>query len=95
MLLMLTAIGILLFPNARRNEMVLAVACVFVFIGTWIDKGLGMIAGGFIPNPLHRVQEYIPTFPEIMITLGVYATGFLILTILYKIVISVKEETAA
>jgi molybdopterin-containing oxidoreductase family membrane subunit len=95
MLLMLTAIVILLFPNARRNEMVLAVACVFVFIGTWIDKGLGMIAGGFIPNPLHRVQEYIPTFPEIMITLGVYATGFLILTILYKIVISVKEETAA
>ena len=95
MLLMLTAIAILLFPNARRNEMVLAVACVFVFIGTWIDKGLGMIAGGFIPNPLHRVQEYIPTFPEIMITLGVYATGFLILTILYKIVISVKEETAA
>ena len=95
MLLMLTAIGILLFPNARRNEMVLAVACVFVFIGTWIDKGLGMIAGGFIPNPLHRVQEYIPTVPEIMITLGVYATGFLILTILYKIVISVKEETAA
>lgn len=95
MLLMLTAIVILLFPNARRNEMVLAVACVFVFIGTWIDKGLGMIAGGFIPNPLHRVQEYIPTVPEIMITLGVYATGFLILTILYKIVISVKEETAA
>lgn len=94
-LLMLTAIGILIFPNARRNEMVLAVACVFVFIGTWIDKGLGLISGGFVPNPLHQVQEYIPTFPEIMITLGVYATGFLILTLFYKIVISVKEEAAA
>lgn len=95
MLLMLTAIGMLLFPNARRNEMVLVVACVFVFIGTWIDKGLGLISGGFVPNPLHHVQEYIPTFPEIMITLGVYATGFLILTLLYKIVISIKEEAAA
>ncbi len=95
MFLMLSAIAILLFPSARRNEMVLAAACVFVFIGTWIDKGLGMISGGFVPNPLHHVQEYIPTFPEIMITLGVYATGFLILTILYKVAISVKEEVAA
>jgi molybdopterin-containing oxidoreductase family membrane subunit len=94
LLLMLTAIVILLFPNARRNEAVLAVACVFVFIGTWIDKGLGLISGGFVPNPLHHIQEYIPTFPEIMITIGVYATGFLILTIFYKIVVSVKEEAA-
>jgi Ni/Fe-hydrogenase subunit HybB-like protein len=94
MLLMVSAIGILLVPSARRNEMVLAVACVFVFIGSWIDKGLGMISGGFVPNPLHRIQEYIPTIPEIMISLGVYATGFLILTILFKVAISVKEEVA-
>jgi Ni/Fe-hydrogenase subunit HybB-like protein len=94
MLLMVSAIGILLVPSARRNEMVLAVACVFVFIGSWIDKGLGMISGGFVPNPLHRIQEYIPTVPEIMISLGVYAIGFLILTILFKVAISVKEEVA-
>jgi Ni/Fe-hydrogenase subunit HybB-like protein len=94
MLLMVSAIGILLVPSARRNEMVLAVACVFVFFGSWIDKGLGMISGGFVPNPLHRIQEYIPTVPEIMISLGVYATGFLILTILFKVAISVKEEVA-
>jgi Ni/Fe-hydrogenase subunit HybB-like protein len=94
MLLMVSAIGILLVPSARRNEMVLAVACVFVFFGSWIDKGLGMISGGFVPNPLHRIQEYIPTVPEIMISLGVYATGFLILTILCKVAISVKEEVA-
>jgi len=63
-----------------------------VFAGTWIDKGLGMISGGFVPSPLHHVTEYAPTFPEILITLGVYGAGFLVLTILYKMAIGVKEE---
>jgi len=30
--------------------------------GTWTDKGLGMIAGGFIPLPLHRIIEYTPQY---------------------------------
>ncbi len=93
-ILMTLAIILLVNPITRRDETILAVACVCVFIGTWIDKGLGMIAGGFVPNPLHHVNEYVPTIPEIIITLGVYATGFLILTALFKIAITVKEELA-
>lgn len=92
--LMLVAIGLLVVPVTRKNEAVLAVACAAVFIGTWIDKGMGMISGGFVPNPLHHVVEYAPTIPEIIITLGVWATGFFILTILYKIAVSVKEEVS-
>ncbi len=93
--LMFIAIILLVVPTTRKNESVLAVACVFVFAGTWIDKGLGMISGGFVPSPLHHVNEYVPTIPEIIITIGVYATGFLILTALYKIAISVKQEISA
>lgn len=93
--LMFIAIILLIIPTTRKNESVLAVACVFVFLGTWIDKGMGLISGGFVPNPLHHVNEYVPTIPEIIITIGVYAIGFLILTVLYKIAISVKEETSA
>ncbi len=93
--LMLTAIILLVNPMTRKNEGVLAVACLCVFFGTWIDKGLGMISGGFVPSPLHHVNEYVPTIPEIIITLGVYATGFLVLTALFKIAISVKEELSA
>ena len=92
--LMVVAIGLLVVPVTRKNEAVLAVACAAVFIGTWIDKGMGMISGGFVPNPLHHVVEYTPTIPEIIITLGVWATGFFILTILYKIAVSVKEEVS-
>lgn len=94
MALMVLAIILLIIPSARRNETTLIFACIFVFLGTWIDKGLGMISGGFVPNPLHEVNEYIPSVPEIIITIGVYATGFLVLTILYKVVTGVKEELA-
>jgi Ni/Fe-hydrogenase subunit HybB-like protein len=92
MIILLAAVVLLLVPSARNNEYLLGLACVFVFFGFWIDKGLGLIAGGFIPNPLHEVNEYIPTFPEIFITLGVYAMGFLVMTLLFKVVLGVKEE---
>lgn len=91
---MVTSIILLVNPVTRKNEAVLAFACVILFIGTWIDKGMGMISGGFVPNPLHHVVEYTPTIPEIIIALGVWATGFFVLTILFKIAITVKEEVS-
>ena len=93
MILMVIGIILTVNPITRKNEGVLAVACSVIFLGTWIDKGLGMIAGGFTPSPLHEVNEYIPSLPEIGIALGVWAMGFLVLTALFKIAVSVKEET--
>jgi molybdopterin-containing oxidoreductase family membrane subunit len=94
MALMVLAVIFLIIPAARQNETTLIFSCAFVFVGTWIDKGLGMISGGFVPNPLHEVNEYIPSIPEIVITIGVYALGFLVLTLLYKVVTDVKREVA-
>jgi len=95
MTLMLISIILLVNPITRKNEAILTVACITTFVGTWIDKGLGMISGGFVPNPLNHVNEYIPSIPEILIALGVWALGFFILTILFKIAVSVKEEVRA
>ncbi len=92
--LMTIAIILLVNPITRKHEGVLAFACITVFAGTYIDKGLGMISGGFVPNPLHQVNEYAPTIPELAISLGIYGMGALILTILYKISVGVKEEVA-
>jgi len=92
MSLMLIGIILTVNPITRKNEGVLAVACVLIFLGTWIDKGLGMIAGGFTPTPLHEINEYIPSVPEILIALGVWAMGFLILTALFKVAVGIKEE---
>jgi molybdopterin-containing oxidoreductase family membrane subunit len=94
MILMVVSIVLLVNPVTRKNETVLVVACITVFVGTWIDKGLGMISGGFVPNPLHRVNEYVPTLPEILIAIGIWAIGFLVLTALFKIAVTIKEEVA-
>jgi molybdopterin-containing oxidoreductase family membrane subunit len=82
----------LVIPKFRNNYTLLPVTCAMIFIGAWIDKALGMIAGGFVPSPLHHVTEYAPTNQEILISIGVYATGFFVLTILYKLATTVKEE---
>ena len=86
---------LLIIPAARRKESILLAACISVIISTWIDKGFGLVVGGFIPNPFERVVEYWPTVPEICISIGVWATGFFVITILYKIAVSIKEEIAA
>ncbi|MFZ7112900.1 MAG: sulfate reduction electron transfer complex DsrMKJOP subunit DsrP [Desulfatiglandales bacterium] len=90
----LLSLILLIVPAARRRQDILAVACVSVIISTWIDKGFGLVVGGFIPNPFERIFEYWPTVPEVFISVGVWATGFFVLTVLYKIVVSVKEEVA-
>ena len=53
--------------------------------------GLGLIVGGFIPSPLGAITEYAPTLYEIVITLGIWALGFLMITVFYKIALSVRE----
>ncbi len=93
-ILAVVSLVLLIMPPLRRNEGILTLACVVLFISLWIDKGFGFIIGGFVPNPFGRITEYWPTFLETLITIGVWAIGFLILTVLYKIAISVREETA-
>ncbi len=88
----LVALGLLLMPKTRRNETTLVLACILVFISLWIDKGLGLIIAGFIPNPLHYVVEYAPTLPELAISAAVYAMGLLVVTGLYKVALSVRKQ---
>jgi Ni/Fe-hydrogenase subunit HybB-like protein len=94
-ILAVVGLALLIYPQTRKNEAILPVALVAVFISTWIDKGVGLVVGGFIPNPFETITTYSPTAPELLITLGVYAIGALALTVLYKVAIGVKEETAA
>jgi Ni/Fe-hydrogenase subunit HybB-like protein len=89
------ALLLLIVPASRRNENTLILACLSVVIATWIDKGLGLVVGGFIPDPFDKVFEYWPTLPEVVITIGIWATGIFVITVLYKITVSVKEEVAA
>jgi len=91
-ILAVLSLTLLVFPALRRNENILAVACVSMFVSLWIDKGFGLIVGGFVPNMFEGVTEYWPTTPETIITIGVWAIGFLVLTVLYKVAVAVREE---
>ncbi len=90
--LAIAALTLLINPRTRRRESILIVACIAIFVSIWIDKGLGLIVPGFIPSPAGGLFEYWPTLPEALIVVGIWAMGFLILSILYKIVISVSAE---
>lgn len=79
-------------PALRYNEKILPWALILLVIASWIDKSLGLLIGGFVPNMFETVTEYTPTVPEILIALGVYGLGGIIVSVLWKIAIDVKKE---
>jgi [DsrC]-trisulfide reductase subunit P len=85
---------LLIAPKFRHNERLLAAACAAVFASLWIDKGVCLVVCGFIPSPLGTVTEYAPTVPEVSIALGIWAVGFLLVTLFYKIALTVRGELA-
>jgi molybdopterin-containing oxidoreductase family membrane subunit len=88
----ITSLILLIPPKWRENRDVLVPALILLVIGTWLDKGMGLIAAGFTPNPFEKVTEYLPTGPELMIALMIYAVGGFVLTVLWKIALEVRAE---
>ncbi len=85
----ITAFIVLLVPKTRENFLTLNLACVLLIIGVYIEKGAGLIFPGFTPGTLGEIYEYVPTSLEVYVTLGIWATGALIYTILAKIAIPI------
>jgi Ni/Fe-hydrogenase subunit HybB-like protein len=88
----IVALVLLLVPRWRNNLQVLPWACLLVFLSIWIDKGMGLIVAGFVPSVLGKVAEYTPTVPELMITLAVWALGMFILSVLLKVVLTLRRQ---
>ena len=74
------------------TDLMVGIGCAMIFFALWLDKGLGFVMGGLVMNPLHEIVEYYPTANEIGITLGIWATGFFLVTLFYKIAVSVEHE---
>lgn len=74
---------------ASRGLPVLNVACVLAIVGIWIEKGMGLIIPAFVPTPLGEIVEYVPTFHEIMVCIGIWAFGLLLYTIFVRISVPV------
>ncbi len=84
-------IGFLLFliPKTRKNFITLNIGCVLVFIGIWIEKGMGLIIPGFIPDALGEIYEYTPSTIEFLVGIGIWAFGALFYTFLVRILIAI------
>ena len=87
-------VALLIVPKWRHNRKTFVVGLICVFVACWIDKGICFLITGFTPNSFGVVIDYIPTPIEIAILVGVLAVGALVLTALYKIVVSVREKIA-
>lgn len=69
----------------RSTDVTIGIGCGMIFIALWLDKGIGFVLGGLATNPFNEIVEYYPTSNEIAITLGIWASGCLLVTMLYKI----------
>ncbi|VAW16209.1 Similar to sulfite reduction-associated complex DsrMKJOP protein DsrP, partial [hydrothermal vent metagenome] len=81
---------ILSIHKLRNNFKVLFFACLLLFVAIWIEKGFGLIVPGFIPGPYGKIVEYTPTYVEIGVTLGIWAMGAFIFTMLTKTSIGIE-----
>jgi molybdopterin-containing oxidoreductase family membrane subunit len=89
MIFNITAFFLFLRPQTRENMFTLNIACVLIIIGVYIEKGMGLTVPGFVPGTLGEIYEYAPTFVEKSVTVGVWATGALIYTLLMKFAIPI------
>jgi molybdopterin-containing oxidoreductase family membrane subunit len=90
-ILSVIAVVVLLVPKARKDLRILGPTAGVVVLALWIEKGLGLVVTGQTPDELGHVVVYSPQPLEILITLGVYGIGFLIITVLYKVALSIRE----
>ena len=81
---------LLTFHKLRNNFRVLFFSCFILFVAIWIEKGFGLIVPGFIPGPYGKIAEYLPTKIEVGVTLGIWALGAFVFTILAKTAIGIE-----
>jgi Ni/Fe-hydrogenase subunit HybB-like protein len=90
----LNLVGAALFytPAAMERGSVRIAACVCCITGIWIEKGMGLIVPGFIPSTLHEIVEYTPSLVEWKVTAGIWAFGFMVLSVLLKLIAAVSPQ---
>ncbi len=84
-----TAFFLFISPKTRENFLTLNIACVLIVIGVYIEKGMGLSLPGFVPGTLGEIYEYAPSIIEKLVSLGIWAIGALIYTLLLKFAIPI------
>jgi len=79
----------------KNNPKFLVPACIFLFLGIWIEKGIGLIVPGLVPSPMGEVVDYAPSWVEICVTLGILALGIFVVTLLVKPALKIEQRFEA
>jgi len=74
-----------LIPKTRRHPVTLNVGCVLIWIGVYLEKGMGLVIPGMTPDTLGEIYEYFPSSSELWIAAGIFAIGFLAFTLMVKV----------
>jgi molybdopterin-containing oxidoreductase family membrane subunit len=87
----LNVLALVLFinPKTRQNWLWLNVGCFATYAGCYIEKGMGLIIPGLTPDTLGEIYEYYPTSTELRVAAGVFATGFLVFTLMLKVAVPI------
>jgi molybdopterin-containing oxidoreductase family membrane subunit len=52
---------------------------------------MGLVVPGFVPDVLGDFYEYAPTGTEILVSIGIWATGLLVFTLLLRIAVPIMN----
>ena len=81
----LAAFALFLIPGTRRNPLTLNLGCILIWLGVYIEKGMGLVIPGLTPDTLGEIYEYFPSRSEIVISVGIFSVGFLLFTFMVKV----------
>ncbi len=76
--------ALLVIPKIRKSIPVIALASVLLVIGVFIKRFI-LLAKGLGISAMGEVTSYIPTFQEVLVGLGLWAVGALIMTVGVKL----------
>lgn len=88
----LAATLVLAFNPGKNNPKVLLPACAFLFVAVWMEKGIGLIVPGLIPSPLGEIVDYLPTWVELGVTLGILCLGVTVVTWLVRTALIIEQR---
>jgi Ni/Fe-hydrogenase subunit HybB-like protein len=74
-----------LVPRTRRHPLTLNLGCALIWIGVYLEKGMGLIVPGLTPDTLGEIYEYVPSRIELWVSAGIFSCGFLLFTWMVKV----------
>lgn len=79
------AFALFLIPRTRTNPITLNLGCVLIWIGVYLEKGMGLVIPGMTPDTLGEIYEYFPSSVEFWVAAGIFSVGFLLFTLMVKV----------